>query len=119
MSSKASNNQSDTAAEPSAAPLTLVTGHTGFVGRHSMNRAATVGLSDDEGRIDLSDRPRLQRFLDRHNFTSIIHLAAQSHVPTSFDDPAATFETNLNGTIALLECLTRSGFEGRFLYVEL
>lgn len=118
MSSKSSHRKIENPAEPSATRLTLVTGHTGFVGQHSMNRVATVGLSDDKGRIDLSDTPRLQRFLDKNKFSSIIHLAAQSHVPTSFDDPAATFEINLNGTISLLECLTRSGFEGRFLYVS-
>ena len=118
VSSEASKRTTDSSTNPSATKLTLVTGHTGFVGQHSMTLAATVGLSDDKGRIDLSDRPRLQRFLDKNEFTSVIHLAAQSHVPTSFDDPAATFETNLNGTIALLECLTRSGFEGRFLYVS-
>lgn len=99
-------------------PLTLVTGHTGFVGQHSLGRATTVGLCDENGRIDISDKPRLQKFLYKNAFSSVIHLAAQSHVPTSFDDPAATFETNLNGTITLLECLTRSGFEGRFLYVS-
>lgn len=118
MSSKASQRPIQSSAKPSASTLTLVTGHTGFVGQHSMNRLFNVGLCDDEGRIDLSDRPRLQRFFDKNEFSSIIHLAAQSHVPTSFDDPAATFETNLNGTITLLECLTRSGFEGRFLYVS-
>ncbi|MFT6303649.1 MAG: GDPmannose 4,6-dehydratase [Granulosicoccus sp.] len=118
VSSKSSHRKIENPAEPSATRLTLVTGHTGFVGQHSMNRVATVGLSDDKGRIDLSDTPRLQRFLDKNKFSSIIHLAAQSHVPTSFDDPAATFEINLNGTISLLECLTRSGFEGRFLYVS-
>ena len=118
MSSKVTTRNNETAALDSATTLTLVTGHTGFVGRHSLNRASTVGLCDDQGRIDLSDKPRLQRFLDKNEFSSVIHLAAQTHIPTSFDDPAATFDTNLNGTIALLECLTRSGFDGRFLYVS-
>lgn len=118
MSSKARESSVNSSATPLSTTTTLITGHTGFVGRHSMNRARSIGLTDNEGRIDLSDRPRLQRFLDNTEFSSIIHLAAQSHVPTSFEDPAATFETNLNGTIALLECLTRSGFKGRFLYIS-
>ena len=118
MSSKTDQGSIDDSAYTTATPLILVTGHTGFVGRHGLKREGTIGLSDADGRIDLSDRPRLQRFLDANEFSSIIHLAAQSHVPTSFDDPAATFETNLNGTIALLESLTRAGFQGRFLYVS-
>lgn len=98
--------------------LTLITGHTGFVGRHGMNRPDTIGLSDEQGRIDLLDSSRLQNFLEKHTFTSIIHLAAQSHVPTAFDNPTETYETNLSGTVSLLECLTLSGFKGRFLFVS-
>lgn len=104
--------------QSSSDDLTLVTGHTGFVGMHCLQELPCIGLSDDEGRIALTDIPRLQRFLDSHEFSSVIHLAAQSHVPSAFDDPAGTFDTNLNGTIALLDGLTRAGFTGRFLYVS-
>ena len=34
----------------------------------------------------------------QHSFDGIFHLAAQSHPPTSFDDPLGTFETNIIGS---------------------
>lgn len=48
----------------------------------------------------------------------VLHLAAQSHVPTSFADPATTFAVNFTGTLHLLQALAESGFRGRLLYVS-
>ena len=98
--------------------VTLVTGHTGFVGSHCLNMIPSIGLEDSEGRIPLNDVPRLQRFLDAHQYSTVLHLAAQSHVPTAFSDPEGTYATNLTGTINLLQGLTRAGFKGRFLFVS-
>lgn len=49
---------------------------------------------------------------------AVVHLAAQSFVPESFRDPAATLSINLIGTLNLLQALRQSGFEGRFVYVS-
>lgn len=60
----------------------------------------------------------MERFIDAHAFDAVIHLAAQSHVPTAIEDPRGTFAVNLEGTMNLLHALERSGFSGRFLYVS-
>lgn len=96
----------------------LITGHTGFVGQHCLEREGCVGLEDSDGPIRLDDVKRMQRYVDSHEFDAVIHLAAQSHVPTAMKNPEETFGVNLGGTIRLLDCLARSGFNGRFLYVS-
>lgn len=48
----------------------------------------------------------------------IIHLAAQSHVPSSWADPAATLRVNVGGTANLLKAMGDAGFTGRLLYVS-
>ena len=49
---------------------------------------------------------------------AVIHLAAQSFVPRSFEDPRETLEINLLGTLNLLTALQSKGFKGKFLYVS-
>jgi len=56
--------------------------------------------------------------LDAHQPDWIIHLAAQSHVPSSWSDPAATLHLNVGGTATLLKVLTEADFRGRLLYVS-
>jgi GDP-4-dehydro-6-deoxy-D-mannose reductase len=48
----------------------------------------------------------------------VIHLAAQSFVPRSFQDPAETFDVNFYGTFNLLNALEQEGFTGSFLFVS-
>ena len=43
------------------------------------------------------------RAFKSHNFDSIIHLAAESHVDNSIKDPFGFVETNVQGTLNLLE----------------
>ncbi|BCB28731.1 GDP-6-deoxy-D-mannose reductase [Sulfurimicrobium lacus] len=47
----------------------------------------------------------------------VIHLAAQSFVPESFNNPRETYEINFFGTLHLLQGLKKNGFKGRLLYV--
>jgi GDP-4-dehydro-6-deoxy-D-mannose reductase len=56
--------------------------------------------------------------LQEHRPEWVVHLAAQSHVPHSWTDPAATLQVNVCGTANLLNALTGSGFKGRLLYVS-
>ncbi|MDB3936323.1 GDP-mannose 4,6-dehydratase, partial [Granulosicoccus sp.] len=97
---------------------TLITGYRGFVGKHLLNRRKTVAFADEKGRIDLSENERMDRFFLSQSIDRIIHLAALSNVPESFDNPNATIETNLCGTVNLLNSLKRTRFVGRFLYVS-
>lgn len=101
----------------------LVTGHNGFVGRHLFARVAqgatrdVVCIAPGEG-FSLDSIGAIETSLSGLTFDGVIHLAAQSHIPTSFADPAATFDINLMGTVRLLQVLQRRGFLGRFLYVS-
>ena len=96
----------------------LVTGHTGFVGKHLMNVGATEAMVDDQGRIELNDTGRIEWFLKSNEFDAVIHLAAQSNVPASIADPKATMYSNVLGTINLLSCLEKTSFSGRFLFIS-
>lgn len=56
---------------------------------------------------DLKDYQGLVRIFNTHQFDGVFHLGAQSHPPTSFLDPVATMETNVMGTVYLIEVITR------------
>jgi GDP-4-dehydro-6-deoxy-D-mannose reductase len=49
--------------------------------------------------------------------THVVHLAAQSHVPTSFRDPEGTWQVNVMGTLHLLEAVRRYAPEAAVLFV--
>ena len=68
--------------------------------------------------LDVRDRDAVAAFVRDSQPQAIIHLAAQSHVPASFEDPRATFEVNLLGTLSLLQGCRDAGFSGRFLFVS-
>lgn len=67
---------------------------------------------------DMCDANSLSELLVRHRPDWVIHLAAQSHVPTAMADPAATLQVNTVGTANLLNALMASEFRGRLLYVS-
>jgi GDP-4-dehydro-6-deoxy-D-mannose reductase len=48
---------------------------------------------------------------------AVLHLAAQSSVAASFQDPELTFKVNFFGTFNLLQALRAVGFQGVFVYV--
>ena len=96
----------------------LVTGQNGFVGRYLINEHQCIGFEDINGRIDLNSTSRTGEFLVAADIEYVIHLAAQSHVPTSWQNPIGTMTANLSGTINLLQQLNDVGFTGRFLYVS-
>ncbi len=67
---------------------------------------------------DMRDAGSLSDLLARHRPDWVIHLAAQSHVPTAMANPAETLIVNAVGTANLLNALTVSRFSGRLLYVS-
>ncbi len=100
----------------------LVTGASGFVGRH-------VARGIEEGRfgrarmlawpkVDLRDGPAVAAAVAEAAPDAVIHLAAQSFVPRSFQDPEETLAINLTGTLHLLQGLKAAGFTGRLLFVS-
>ena len=53
--------------------------------------------------IDICDRSAIDRVFIEFNPDVIMHLAAESHVDRSIDNPASFIETNIIGTYSLLE----------------
>lgn len=113
----------------------LITGATGFVGSHLIDYALTQGakvfgskrwrssmenlkhLKDGEITLvdgDLTDPSAVRRLLEISKPDWIFHLAAQSFVKTSFDQPRETLNTNISMQINLLHGL-REGLAGRML----
>lgn len=101
----------------------LVTGLSGFVGQHlktmlSTQYQDTVELVyPDRAWVDLNDAVGLHAWVAAARPDWVIHLAAQSFVPTAFKDPRATFAVNFEGTLNLLMALAAIDFTGRFLFV--
>ena len=95
----------------------LVTGSSGLVGRHFRAHCGGIPLADANGRVDLRDRERVRSAVAAIQPQAVLHLAAQSSVAHSFEDPSSTMEVNYFGTSHLLEALRSTGFSGTFLYV--
>jgi CDP-glucose 4,6-dehydratase len=106
----------------------LITGHTGFKGSWlslwlQKKGANVVGYSlappsnpslfqlADVGRLmvslhgDIKDLAFLKRVFEDHKPQIVIHMAAQSLVRCSYQDPVETFHTNVMGTVNLLEAV--------------
>lgn len=106
----------------------FVTGHTGFKGawlcRVLVDAGATVtgyslepptvpnlySLAGLEERMvsvrgDVRDLTALKAAYDAAEPEIVLHLAAQPIVRTGYDDPVYTYETNVMGTVNLLECI--------------
>lgn len=103
---------------PTFNPMKLiVTGSSGFVGHHFCSRYGGVPFDDQDGEVDLRDARRVRSAVETLMPDAVLHLAAQSSVASSFDDPASTFAVNFTGTLNLLQALSAAGFQGAFLYV--
>ncbi|MBI3949437.1 MAG: dTDP-glucose 4,6-dehydratase [Acidobacteria bacterium] len=53
--------------------------------------------------VDICDAPQIGRLLTHHQPDAIMHLAAESHVDRSIDDPSEFIRSNVVGTYTLLE----------------
>src|SRR5690242_12635222 len=106
----------------------LVTGGAGFIGANFVLQAVAEGLrvvnldkltyagnldtlASIEGNDrhlfvqgDIGDRALVTRLLAEHRPRGIVNFAAESHVDRSIDGPATFVETNVVGTLTLLEC---------------
>ena len=106
------------------APTLLVTGHSGFVGGALLKRQAELEGAQDwriatlPPELDINEEAKLAQVLGLERPDYILHLAAQSFVPASFENPRATLEVNLLGTLSLIRAAQQSGFKGRLLYVS-
>lgn len=94
----------------------LVTGAGGFVGGHLIpsleadgHEVIGTGLSTDEGLtyLDVRDRTVVDEVVAEVRPDWVFHLAGQSSVSLSWQEPALTYEVNATGTHYLLDALHR------------
>lgn len=120
----------------------LVTGHTGFKGMWlckmlTMFGAEVTGYalesptaeggkvfreSGVEARInsiigDIRDREKLMKVFEDVQPEIVLHLAAQPLVIESYKEPVLTYETNVMGTVNILECVRKTESVKSFLNV--
>lgn len=85
----------------------LVTGASGFIGRHLATRLNSDGYTvrtHSSGDGDLS-----RCALDYQGIGHVFHLAGKSFVPDSWVDPRSFYEANVLATVNVLEFCRRSG----------
>lgn len=118
----------------------FVTGHTGFKGAwlckllalagaevtgFSLNPPTEpslfeiAGIARDVHSVigDIRDYAALKAAFDEAQPEIVLHLAAQPIVRDSYRDPVYTYETNVMGTVHILECIRTSGCVKSFLNV--
>lgn len=118
----------------------FITGHTGFKGSwlsfllvragaevtgyalKAPARPALFDLLDIQGKItsvigDIRDREKLTAAFKAAQPQIVLHLAAQPIVRASYEDPAYTYETNVMGTVNILECVRQTPSVLSFLNV--
>src|SRR5690606_17915078 len=114
----------------------LITGGAGFIGSHvvrlfvesyphynifNLDALTYAGnlqnLRDVEGKAnynflkgDITDTAFLEEIFRKHRFEAVVHLAAESHVDRSIAGPMAFVETNVMGTVNLLEACRRTWY---------
>jgi len=115
-------------------PRILLTGATGFVGprllaalRQSSFHDAqfrlwgyrpAAGVPDSLTNIDICSAAAVAAAVAQFKPTHVVHLAAQSHVPTSFKQPELTWRINVMGTLNLFEALRKHVPQAGILYIS-
>lgn len=113
----------------------LITGAGGFVGKHLIAHlkstlptatfhgttflsAETVPEGVEEHPIDLKDLEKVEALLAGIKPDHIYHLAAQSSVARSFQDPWETLENNIRGQLNLFQACLKLEIQPRILVIS-
>jgi dTDP-glucose 4,6-dehydratase len=67
---------------------------------------------------DIRDRDTLRGLLTATRFDALVHFAAESHVDRSIDGPDVFVDTNVRGTLCLLNAVRQHSPGTRFLHVS-
>ena len=123
----------------------LITGGAGFIGSHvvrlfvnkypeyriiNLDKLTYAGnlenLKDIENsenyvfvKADICDFDKMLSLFNEYNIDGVVHLAAESHVDRSIKDPFTFAQTNVLGTLALLQAAKATwngNFEGKRFY---
>ena len=123
----------------------LITGGAGFIGSHlvrlllntypeyhiiNMDVLTYAGnlenLKDVEDKEnytfvkgDICDVNKVSQIFEEYNIDSVIHLAAESHVDRSIEDPFSFAQTNVMGTLSLLQAAKgfwNANFDNKLFY---
>lgn len=118
----------------------LVTGHTGFKGswlckilikagaevtgyalepptNPNLFKICSIEQKIDSVIGDIRDLKKLMTLFQKVQPEIVFHLAAQPIVRDSYNDPVYTYETNVMGTVNILECIRKSEYVKSFLNV--
>lgn len=118
----------------------LVTGHTGFKGAWLCKILVMLGakvtgyslepptnpnlfeLINLDKKInsnigDIRNLNKLEKVFEESKPEIVFHLAAQPIVRTSYENPVYTYETNVMGTVNILECIRKSEYVKSFVNI--
>ena len=89
----------------------LVTGASGFVGRHLVAHLRDCGDEVIESDVDITDRDAMTAHVAEAAPTVVYHLAAQADVGGSWARPIPTIRVNVEGTVNVLDAAVAAGVE--------